>query len=152
MPPWLESLRPHPGLLLPGARRYLFVLGGRHAAVGALALFYTSTFQPSSFAPIQSVLPLKIWGVVFFAVGLNGLTIAALGRESHARVLLVLSAAITAMWAAGFYVSLQRGGLPAPISPIIWTALCAKDLSMVGIPLRRPLVELPEERRGPRHR
>lgn len=130
------------------ARAYLAIMGIRHLAIGLFALFAPRQFQGKTFAVIEDVLPLQVWGVIFLFIGLHAGAALFLQHEWWARLTICASAMFTAMWAAGFLGAAQNGELFAPIAPIIWGSLTAKDLVVAAMPLRSPFERLIEQQGG----
>ena len=127
------------------ARAYLALVGLRHALVGGTLFLYPSSYTGASFEVIRSILPLRVWGVLFLLVGVHALGVVVNRHELWARVVIVFSVAITAAWAASFVYAAFVHQLSAPTGPIIWTVLMAKDMVVATRPLRpspfQPIIE-----------
>lgn len=127
------------------ARAYLIVVGLRHLGTGGFALFGAHLFQSHSFDTIETVLPLRAWGVVFLFIAVHAFLAVVFEHEWWARLVICSSAAITAMWAAGFMGAALQGESLSPLGPIIWSSLTLKDLVVAAMPLRSPFERLVAE-------
>lgn len=127
------------------ARAYLIVVGLRHLGTGGFALFGAHLFQSHSFDTIETVLPLRAWGVLFLFIAVHAFLAVVFEHEWWARLVICSSAAITAMWAAGFMGAVFRGESLSPLGPIIWSSLTLKDLVIAAMPLRSPFERLLSE-------
>lgn len=139
---WPEAIRPRPDVMTTRGRAYLTILGLQHLTVGVVALAAPGQFSGPAFAGVTRLLPLTLWAAIFVVIGAQGVAIAVIGRELHARMVLVMSAAVTGAWAAAFLLVWGSGQPISPTMPILWTAAVGKDFVVAGMPLRPPIVEL----------
>lgn len=132
------------------ARAYMLVAFIRHTLLGVACILAPHGFNSVTYDGVKGLLPLPAdtaiagWGGLFLATGLFCAVSAWLGREGEARWALLASVLTTALWASGFAVFIvslwvSSGELVNPSGPIVWTALCLKDLTMLRSPLRTPL-------------
>lgn len=131
--------------MTPRARGYLVVAAARHISIGLCAVIIPAQFATPSMDPIRSVMHLTAWGALLLAVGFGCLAAATSGTETVARVTLVLSAAMSTTWAAGFVSAGLNGELANPALPIVFFALAGKDLVVCAQPLRSPFERLAEK-------
>lgn len=120
------------------ARAYLVVGALRHLGVGATGLAVPDTYDGDSFKILLSVLSLDLWAILFIVGGFHLGFAAIRGSVGHARVALIISAAMTSAWAMGFYLAFFAGGVVSPLGAILFSALVLKDLVQCGQPLRSP--------------
>lgn len=120
------------------ARLYLAIGAARHLSVAAIAFVAANYYDGSPWAVLISVLSLKVWALAFFIGGLHFAYSATVGDEAQARVALVVSAALTASWAAGFFLSAVEGSATAVFIGVLLAALAGKDLVVCAQPLRSP--------------
>lgn len=120
------------------ARAYLCVGALRHLALGVTGLTLPGTYDGDAFGILLGVLSLTMWSVLFLVGGLHLAYAAGRGNVGHARVALILSAAMTAAWAVGFLLAFFEGGVVSPLGTILFSALVLKDLVQCGQPLRSP--------------
>jgi hypothetical protein len=128
--------------MTPRARAYLIIAGLRHVGIGVCAVAVASSFSSSSLRPLLEVMNLPTWGFFLIIVGLSCLSAALMESEPIARAALVLSAAASATWTAGFLSAALNHELPNPALPIVFAALAAKDLVVCAQPLRSPFERL----------
>lgn len=142
-----------PGDMTPRARAYMTIAAVRHLLLGAALILMPQAFQSETYNGIKDLLPLPPesalagWGGIFLATGIFCSVAAALGRQGEARWALLASVLTTALWAGGFtvYVGVlwaQTGELVNPSGPIIWAAVCLKDITMLRNPLINPFEQL----------
>lgn len=139
---WPNSIKPNTEELTPRARAYLLVLGLRHLTIGIFAIAAPHLYSSDAFSPFRSFLGIQVWGALFTLIGAHGLLIAYAGKELHARLILIASAATTGAWASGFLASAIKGNLTSPFGVVILCALTAKDWIVSGWPLRFPIIDL----------
>lgn len=150
---------PPPGeRMTPRARIYMAICAARHVLLGAACLIDPGGFTSGSFAGVKDVLRwwvgpdemLRIWGAAFVAVGAICSVAAIAGRVELARIGLLTSVVISAMWVGGFVASIWSGQSAGWSGVIVWGAVTGKDLTMLQDPLRNPFEPLirKEERSG----
>lgn len=120
------------------ARTYLAIGGTRHLCTGTIAFVAARYYDDSPWAVLISVLSLKVWALAFIVGGLHFFYSAIMGEEWQARVALVVSAALTASWSAGFLLSAIEGSITALLIGVLLAALAGKDLVVCAQPLRSP--------------
>lgn len=131
--------------MTPRARAYLWIAASRHLTLGASCLLLADGFTTTSMAQIRDVMSLHVWGSLFVIVG-TGCALASFRQSEHlARIALVLSAATSATWMAGFLAAALQHQLTNPALPILAGALAAKDLVVCAQPLRSPFERLGRE-------
>lgn len=124
------------------ARMYLAIAAVRHLLIAASTWLFTPYFTSPSFGQIRTIMPLQWWGILFAGAGLTCGIGALIGRETLARVGLILSASSSALWAGGFLAAALTGHTAAPTGVIIWWAVAFKDLVVCRQPLRSPFEPL----------
>lgn len=116
------------------ARFYLSVATARHGSLGLVALVLDYEW-----GGVDAGIPIPAWGAVFLLGAAHLLYSAVKGSERHARVALAVSAVITSVWAASFWLlAVGERGPTGILLAITFTALTAKDLTIVGDPMRSP--------------
>lgn len=141
----IEAPPAPPMRMSPRARSYLVILGGRHLIVGLLAVCRPGSFESSGFVEAKRLLPflhpdhaLDVWGLLFVAVGAAALA-AALARDvATARAALFVSVVLTFTWTGAILAALLTGSGTGWIALTLWTALAAKDVTMLRNPIRVP--------------
>lgn len=126
------------------ARGYLSLLAFRHLGIGVICLSLGYVFESPSFRVIKLWAPIKVWGVILLLVGSMALSAVFLGRERYARLSIILSLALTSIWAGAFvtdaliYTDPHHPGVASPVWAVTWVTLCGKDLILAAMPLRSP--------------
>lgn len=139
--------------MTPRARAYLLICAIRHIVLGMALVMVPEAFQSETYRGVKNLLPLPPdnvmigWGGVFLSAGLLSLVAAWIGREGEARWALLVSVLTTALWAGAFLVYvgstwITTGDLVNPSGPVVWSAICLKDITMLRSPLRNPFEEL----------
>ncbi|GEL47394.1 hypothetical protein CHO01_25100 [Cellulomonas hominis] len=134
--------------MTPRARAYMTICALRHLLLGLMCVVRPGDFTSPSYDGVKAVLPvppdaaLITWGVAFVLVALVAVHAAVTGSEESARHALTGSVVVTAMWVGGFVWSILTGSLVGWSGVIVWTALAAKDLTMLRDPLRNPFEDL----------
>jgi hypothetical protein len=120
----------------------------RHVLLGLMCVIRPGDFTSPSYDGVKDVLPLPgdlalvTWGAAFIIIGAVAVWAAVNGSEGAARHALTGSVVVTLMWVGGFIWSILTGSLVGWSGVIIWTALAAKDLTMLRDPLRNPFEDL----------
>ena len=81
---------------------------------------------------------LDIWGTAFLIIGSISIFAAFSQDSKPARWALLSSVVITALWVALIFVSVIGGSPTGYAGVILWSALAAKDITMLKNPLRNP--------------
>ena len=143
----MQAVASHPEKMSPRARIYLGVLSARHVAMGLLAVLVPGNFISPAYAGVRDVpfLPtiathhmLDIWGTAFLIIGSISIFAAFSQDSKPARWALLSSVVITALWVALIFVSVIGGSPIGYAGVILWSALAAKDITMLKNPLRNP--------------
>ena len=131
--------------LSPRARIYLATAVAQHAIIGGWCLLDPDAFTSSAFAGLRSALPfvdpgqaMATWGMLLANIAVLCLVAVVAGSEGWARAALLASVAVEGMWLGGYLYSVANGLLTGPVGPVIWTAVVARDLTMLRQPLRNP--------------
>lgn len=128
------------------ARTYLIVVDGLRALIlGALLIFTPQVFDNQIYdtARLLTAGHLFLWGIVFVVVGGYAAFAAVIGSSKDARIALVASATLTAVWAS-LYI-LNTIVLDVSLAPWIVLSTCAlvaTDILMCAQPLRTPFEAL----------
>ncbi|QZN86869.1 hypothetical protein [Cellulomonas sp. C5510] len=135
--------------MTPRARAYMAICASRHLFLGVMCLWRPQDFTSGSFDGVKDFLwllhpdtALMVWGAVFVVVGALAGFAAFTGNEDAARHALFVSVVTTFMWAGGFAWSILTGTSAGWSGVIVWSALAAKDLTMLRDPLRNPFEDL----------
>jgi hypothetical protein len=142
-----------PGEMTPRARAYMVICAFRHLLIGIACFLAPQGFRSETYEGIKNLLPMPPdtaiagWGGMFLAAGIFAAAAAWLGREGEARWALLASVLTTSLWAGGLTVYVvtlwcTTGDLINPTGPLVWTALCLKDVTMLRSPLRNPFEAL----------
>lgn len=139
-----------PERMTPRARAYMSIVAARHVLVGLACIVLPDHFTSTSYDVLKGFLgtllspdqTLVAWGCAFVAVGSLAAYAAVTGREEPARSALRASVTTTALWAGGFLAVIFTGASAGWSGVIVWTALAAKDLTMLRDPLRNPFEDL----------
>lgn len=121
------------------ARAYLGLAALRNLGLGLVCLLAPASFAQST---ITDVLPLAVWAVLFFIGSIHLFAAATLGRETWARVALIVSAACAAAWGTSFLLAQTANPSYGWVAPILWFGLAAADLVVTRQPLRTPFEDL----------
>lgn len=127
------------------ARGYLAVDVVFHGIVGLTCLFAADRLAAPSFRFIADLLPFQVWALGFLVTAAVCLYALVRSSEDWARLGLVASAVLTAVWAGGFMAALADVPLDQPAPPTgvaAWLAIAAKDLIVCRQPLRSPFEPL----------
>lgn len=119
------------------ARAYLTIACLRHLILGTMMLVAPQTFIGRAWDGLFAIAPRVFWAGALL-VGGTHLAYAA-WRESpgHARTALVISAAVSLMWAGAFGLVVLSGSASV-FATVVFTAMAAKDLVICAQPLRTP--------------
>lgn len=133
------------------ARAYLIVTAIQNVLIGisCIVLADTEAFDGDAFQIVKHILSMPAWGLVFIAGGAHLMYAAIKGSELHARIAMPLSAVTISLWAMGFALAWQAGGVVSPVGAIFATSLTVKDLIVCAHPLRSPFEPLVQEYAGP---
>lgn len=124
------------------AKAYLSICAARHGLLGISTLLVPNTFQGPAFEEIRGAASLTVWGMIFIAGGLHLTYAAWTGKETAARSAMTVSAIVTSVWAAGFIMAFEPGGVVSPVAAILFSALTLKDLVICRQPMRSPFEPL----------
>lgn len=138
-----------PSYLSPRARVYMGIAAVRHLLVGLFCFFRPGDFTSPSYNGVKGALPfvnpnhsLQAYGVFFILTALTCAWSVVSGREGAARAGLLFSVVTTGFWVGGFFAAALDHTLGGPTGPVVWTAIVAKDLTMLREPLRNPFEPL----------
>lgn len=126
------------------ARVFLLVVAGRNTAIGISLLLAGRQYgAPNvSFELVRSAMPIPVWGILMVAIGSVAGYSAAAASRGWATWAIALSATISGTWATclgiQFIQTMHIPGGMAPMLPVLWAALTAKDLVIAWQPMRSP--------------
>jgi hypothetical protein len=124
------------------ARAFLGVVAVQNVALGLACLLLTEYYivPDRAFDLLRELAPMTVWGWLQIAVGLAASWAVLSADRGWARAALLGSAAISGMWMVALAIEFwELAGTPERISamlPLLWLALCGKDLVIAWQPLR----------------
>lgn len=131
--------------LSPRARAYLATVLMQHLVIGGFALCAPVFFAQPSFDGIKAAMPLvqgdeamRAWGVVLVAVAAVCAAATWRGSEGQARTALLAACTTEALWLGGYIATAAAAGLTSIVGIVVWSALIARDVTMLRAPLRNP--------------
>jgi FtsH-binding integral membrane protein len=123
------------------ARAYLSVAAARHLVLGLFMALDPSSFVGPAWDGLFDIAPYWLWTVALLLGGTH-LSYSALRQSAgHARTALVISAAVSLMWAGAFGLVVLEGSASV-LATVIFTAMALKDLIVCAQPLRSPFERL----------
>ena len=124
------------------ARTYLIVVDGLRAIIlGSFLTLDPHVFDAHTYDTARALTGgnLWLWGLMFLAAGGYAIYCAVVGSSFHARIALVTSATITAVWASLYILNTVVLDISlAPWVMLSTIALVVTDLLMCSEPLRTP--------------
>lgn len=126
------------------ARVYVAIAAARHLALGLCCLLIPEYFTSPSYAPIKGALfiptdlAMVAWGWTILALGVLCVIPALTGNVRVARMGLLFSVFMTALWFGGFLWAACVGLSAGPLGIILLGAITAKDTVQLADPMRTP--------------
>lgn len=129
----------------PRARGYLTVATIHFGLIGISIVGFPQMYTAAAFLPIVTFTTLWIWGAAYILTSVLCLAAAITRWPSFARAGLIC--AFVVLFVSAFAVGWgvihtwidTAPGMSSPVVPLCFGALAAKDLLMVGRPLRTPV-------------
>lgn len=123
------------------ARLYLAVAAARHLVLGGFMLLDPTGFHTLAWRELFRIAPYPFWTWALLIGGAHLAYSSARQSAGHARTALVLSAAVSLMWAGAFGIVVLHGSASV-LATVIFTAMALKDLIVCAQPLRSPFERL----------
>lgn len=127
------------------AHVYLGIMICRLIVIGLTCLLDPASFT-GGYTIIAGIAPLWFWGSVMISIAAGGVCAIIFDNAKLARIMVLLSAVITGMWAFSLIGAAIDGVLSSIVTPIVWLSLTAKDLVVVSIPYAQPVDKILMER------
>lgn len=117
-------------------RRFRLAAAVTWIGLGSAQLFGPDAWRASpSYKVIATILPLRVWGLVFVLVGLAQLAHHYQPGQPAWRLALIAGTAIAAAWASSFVFSALIGQLAGAGGPFLYGYLAATQAALAGSPL-----------------
>lgn len=139
---------PHipPDIMTFRARLLMALTAVLGVGLGTSSLFFPQSYASTSFDAIREQVPaglgLAVFGAAFLLAGVLAAYAAWWGRETPARIALMIGGPCTGAWWIGFVLAYFSGTLTAPSGLVVYFVLAGYQLVIGYDPMRTPLERL----------